>query len=112
MNPTIILFAGGGLVLVLLVVGLLVSSRDERSLVDQRLEYLEEDGLSAKGGKERSAAMTEWIGKQAGRTSWGQNVSQSLARADLKLRVGEYIALTFILMIGGAAIGWYFAGGT
>src|SRR5512139_1609791 len=111
MSPTIILIAGGGLALLLLVVGLIVSSRDERSLVDERLEYLEEDGYTAKDSKERSAVMTEWIGKQAGRYSWGQNISRSLARADLKLRVGEYLAVTLLLMIGGAAVGWYLAGG-
>src|SRR4030042_6954521 len=111
MNPTIILIAGGGLALILLIVGLLVSSRDERSLVDERLEYLEEDGYLAKENRERSAVMTEWIGQQAGRYSWGQNMSRSLARADLKLRVGEYIAVTLIATIGGAALGWYLAGG-
>jgi tight adherence protein B len=112
MSPTIILMAGGGLAVLLLVVGLLVSSRDERSLVDKRLEYLEEDGYNVKESHDRSAAMTEWIGKQAGRTSWGQNMTRSLARADLKLRVGEFLALTLILMVGAAALGWYFAGGT
>jgi tight adherence protein B len=111
MSPTIILIAGGGFALLLLVVGLLVSSRDERSLVDERLEYLEEDGYTTKDSQERSAAMTEWLGKQAGRYSWGQNMSRSLARADLKLRVGEYMALTVILSVGGAALGWYLGGG-
>jgi tight adherence protein B len=111
MNPTIILIAGGGLALLLLLVGLLVSSREEKSLVDERLEYLEQDGYTAKGSQDRSSAMTEWIGKQAGRYTWGQNIARSLARADLKLRVGEYIAVTIILMIGGAALGWYLAGG-
>jgi tight adherence protein B len=55
--------------------------------------------------------MTEWIGQQAGRYSWGQNMSRSLARADLKLRVGEYIAVTLIAAVGGAALGWYLSGG-
>lgn len=110
MNPTIILIAGGGLALVLLVVGLLVSSRDERSLVDTRLEYLEQDGYVAKDNQERSAVMTDWIGKQAGRYSWGQSMARSLARADLKLRVGEYIAVILITTVGGAALGWFLAG--
>lgn len=110
MNPTIILVAGGGLALILLVIGLVVSSRDERSLVDTRLEYLEQDGYAVKESQDRSAVMTEWIGRQAGRYTWGQNVSRSLARADLKLRVGEYIALTLFTTLGGAALGWFFSG--
>lgn len=112
MSPMIILIAGGVLALVLLIIGLLVSSRDERSLVDKRLQYLEEDGYVTKDNKDRSAAMTEWIGKQAGRYTWGQNISRSLARADLKLRVGEYLALTFLLMVGGVILGWYLSGGS
>lgn len=110
MDPTIILFAGGGLALILLVVGLLVSSHDERSLVDTRLEYLEQDGYVVTESRDKSAVMTEWIGKQAGRYSWGQNISRSLARADLKLRVGEYIALTLVLTVAGALIGWLLSG--
>lgn len=110
MNPTIILIAGGGLALVLLVIGLIVSSRDERSLVDTRLEYLEQDGYAVQESQDKSAVMTEWIGRQAGRYSWGQNIARSLARADLKLRVGEYIAVTFLTTIGGAALGWFLAG--
>lgn len=109
MNPTIILMAGGVLALLLLVVGLLVSAHDERSLVDTRLEYLEEDGYTVKDSRDRSAVMTEWIGKQAGRYSWGQNIARSLARADLKLRVGEYIAVSVVTTTGGALLGWFLA---
>ena len=43
---TWILIIGGGLVLVLLIVGVVVSANSERSLVEQRLgQYLDDDNL-------------------------------------------------------------------
>jgi tight adherence protein B len=84
---TTILIIGGVLAFLLLIVGLIVSSRDERSLVEERLGYLEEDEVA--GSSERATPMTDWLGSQAGRFSWGQGLSKSLARADLKMRLAN-----------------------
>lgn len=110
MSPMIILIGGGVLAAILLVVGLLVSSKDERSLVDERLEYLQQEAFVPTKEGERASAMSEWIGTQAGRYTWGQNFSRSLARADIKLRVGEYILLIVLTTLIGAAIGWFLGG--
>lgn len=110
MSPTIILVVGGGLALTLLVIGLFVSSSDERSLVDNRLKYLEENGYSSKDDQDRAGVMTEWIGEQATRYSWGQQLARTLARADVKLRVGEYIAVTIATTLVCAILGWYLSG--
>lgn len=77
MGPTTILIFGGALALVLLVVGLIVTAREERSLVDDRLEYLEEEGVEV---APRKAVIGEWVGKQATRYTWGQSLTRSLAR--------------------------------
>ena len=111
MNPINILIAGGGVALILLLIGLLVSAAEARSLVDERLKYLEEDGYTGKSKQDRSSVMTEWIGEQASRYSWGQRLSRVLARADLKLRVGEYIAVTLVTTLVGAGLGWFLSGG-
>ena len=50
MEPTNILIIGGVIAGILLIIGLVVSVRDERSLVDERLEYLE-DVRGVEGGK-------------------------------------------------------------
>jgi len=96
--------------MILLIVGLVISALDERSLVDERLEYLEEEKLFTTGGK--TTPVADWINKQAGRTTWGQRWGRALARADLKLKVGEFIVLVFSLTILGGILGWFLGGGT
>jgi tight adherence protein B len=109
MGPTTILILGGALALVLLVIGLIVTATEERSLVDDRLEYLEEEGVEV---VPRKAVIGEWVGKQATRFTWGQSLTRSLARADIKMKVGEFILVIAIFTILGGLIGWFLAGGT
>jgi tight adherence protein B len=109
MGPTTILIFGGAVALVLLVVGLIVTAREERSLVDDRLEYLEEEGVEV---APRKAVIGEWVGKQATRYTWGQSLTRSLARADIKMKVGEFILLIAVLTGLGALIGWLLVGGS
>lgn len=111
---TWILIIGGGLVLVLLIVGVVVSTNSERSLVEQRLgRYLdEEDDSGDIDRRSESSAIVDWVNKRAERTSWGDRTARELARADLKLKVSEYIALYFFAMFFGALIlgflgGWH-----
>jgi tight adherence protein B len=109
MSPSTILIIGGILALILLVVGLIFTATEERSLVDERLEYLEEEGVTVVPKK---AILGEWVGKQATKYTWGQQLTRSLARADIKMKVGEFILVTIILTILGGLIGWVLSGGT
>jgi len=109
MGPTTILILGGVVALVLLVIGLIVTATEERSLVDERLEYLEEEGVAVVSKKE---IFGEWVGKQATRYTWGQTLTRSLARADIKMKVGEFILLTIVLTVIGGLLGWFLSGGT
>jgi tight adherence protein B len=109
MGPTTILILGGVLALILLVVGLIVTATEEKSLVDDRLEYLEEEGVDVVPKK---AVIGEWVGKQATRYTWGQSLTRSLARADIKMKVGEFILVITILTILGGMVGWFLGGGT
>jgi tight adherence protein B len=109
MSPTIILILGGATALILLVVGLIITATEQRSLVDDRLEYLEEEQAGPIISKK--AVIGEWVGKQATRYTWGQKLNRSLARADIKMKVGEFVMLIAILTVVGAAVGWFLGGG-
>jgi len=108
---TLVLLTGGGLALLLLVIGIVITVTSERSLVEERLgRYIEEE-IAAKPGKaERSTPVTDWFNVQVEKSSWGEKVARELARADLKLKAGEYV---FVMLAAGALIGfvsWYLIG--
>ena len=109
MGPTTILILGGALALILMVIGLIVTATEEKSLVDDRLEYLEDQGVEVSPKK---AVIGEWVGKQATRYTWGQSLTRSLARADIKMKVGEFILVIVILTCLGGFIGWFLGGGS
>src|SRR4030043_1195027 len=108
MNPTTILILGGAIALILLVIGLIFTATEEHSLVDERLEYLDDQGVPIPSKK---AYIGEWVGKQATRYTWGQSLTRSLARADIKMKTGEFILLTLVLTIIGGLVGWILGGG-
>lgn len=108
MGPTTFLIMGGVVAAILLVVGLVFTATEERSLVDDRLEYLEEEGMTI---APKNRVIGEWVGKQATRYTWGQKLSRSLARADIKMKVGEFILLIGVFTFIGAMVGWFIGGG-
>jgi tight adherence protein B len=104
----LLLIAGGGLALVMLVVGLVVSSRDEKALEERIGKYVEDDQYIAAA---KSAPVADWLNTQAGRYTWGQRLTRDLARADIKLRAGEYVVVMLLSISGGALLGWWFTRG-
>ena len=102
---TWILWIGGGLAVILLIVGVIESTNSERALVEQRLgRYLdEEDKTEADKDADRSI-VTNWVNKRVEKSSYGDRVARELARADLKLKVAEYFALYIIAIFLGALI--------
>jgi len=100
---------GGGLVLiVLLSIGLVVSVSSERTILDQRLgQYLgDERAREEQGRGEQSTVLTDWASRRLERTSLGERIARTLARADVKLKVAEYIALIVISVLVVGAIAW------
>ncbi len=103
---TLIIIGGGGAVILLLVIGIVVSASSERSIVEERLgQYLDEE--KPKGDlKAERADLTEWVTRRVEKTSFGDRISRDLARADLKLKVAEYMALIVISTLGFGFISW------
>ena len=54
--------------------------------------------------------MTEWITRQVERSSWGDRIGKELARADLKLKPGEYLAVMVIAAFGVGLIAFFIGG--
>jgi tight adherence protein B len=111
---TMILAIGGVIALVMLIAGVIISTRSERSLVEDRLGRYLEDEIQAQAKQDASgeaaSPLTDWFNVQVERSSWGENISRDLARADLKLRPGEYIGIQLISAIGVGALFWFLGG--
>ena len=103
---TLIIVVGGAAIILLLVVGIVVSATSERSLVEQRLGQYLDEGQLAEDRKAERAALTDWVTRRVEKTSFGDRIARELARADLKLKVAEYLALIVISTIAGGALAW------
>jgi len=104
MNFTIILIVGGVIALILLIVGFVISINSENSLVEQRLgQYLEDEQETVEKTVEQSV-VSDWVNKRVSKSTLGERIQRDLARADLKLKPAEYIALFFIAILGGVVI--------
>ena len=105
----LIILIGGGLLVLLLIIGIVVSISNERSLVDERLKgFLDEDRDSqeAAGEAARQSLVTDWMNRRVASSSMGERVARELARADLKFKVAEYFALVFISTFAVAVIAY------
>jgi tight adherence protein B len=114
MDFTLILIIGGALAVVMLVVGIVVSVTSERSLVEERLgRYVDSPGQLRDMQQNRSnqTPVADWLNRRVAGSSFGDSVSRDLARADIKLKPGEYIALMVIsaMFVGGVV--WWLGGG-
>jgi tight adherence protein B len=99
---------GGGLVLiVLLTIGLVVSVASERTVLDQRLgQYIGDERPKEEDSRRDKSALTDWVSRRVERTSYGDKIARQLARADVKLKVAEYIVLIVVSVIGVGLIAW------
>jgi len=109
MSIPLILMLGGGFAFLLILVGVVVSVTSQGSLVEERLgRYIEED-ISEE--EERGPSpVAEWLNVQVERSTWGGGLSRELARADVKLKPIEYIA---VIILAGSLVGflfWFFGG--
>jgi tight adherence protein B len=108
MDLTLLLIIGGGVVLLALVIGLIVSLRSQKSEVDERIGKITGDEKQTiEEKKPDNAMLTDWINRRVQRSSYGERISKDLARADLKFKPGEYIALMIIASFFVGGLLWY-----
>ncbi len=106
----LILIIGGVILIIALIIGLIVTASSERTLVEDRLgQYLGEEKASIEKEAQRTV-VTDWVSKQVEQTSFGDRISRDLARADLKFKVGEYLALIFMATLGLGLLVWFIGG--
>ncbi len=112
MNLTILFALGGGLGVLLLMIGIGIVVSTPRSVVDDRLGKYVAVGqeVEQKGKQQKQGALTDWLNRRVENTSTGGKISRNLARADLKLKPGEYIALMMIASFGVAFVAWFIGG--
>jgi len=102
-----IIIIGGIILIVLLIVGVIVSSNSERAIVEQRLsQYLDDDKQSIEQQAQRSV-ITDWVSRRVEKTSIGDRIARSLARADIKFKVGEYFVLIIVSILLGGLVAWF-----
>ncbi len=107
-----IILVGVIIILVLIGIGVYVSSSSERNMMEERLgKYIEQDQpKKSQGGREQSTLLTEWVNRRVEKSSFGEKLARSLARADLKFKPGEFIAFLVILGIGLGGLAWFMGG--
>jgi tight adherence protein B len=110
MDMTLILIIGGSLAVIMLIVGIVVSVTSERSMVEERLGRYVESGEVTREQREAQTPVTDWLNKRVAGSSLGDGISRELARADLKLKAGEYIALMVIAAVGVGFVVWFIGG--
>lgn len=112
MNPLII----GGLVAGVVLLGIiglgayLVLGR-RQSVVEERLGQFTKSGqviaAPAQPVGPRSSVLSEQLSKALEGQGFANGIATDLARADLKLNVGEYLALHVIIFFALTALGWF-----
>ena len=112
MNPILILGVGGGLVLLLLIIGMVVSMRTDSTLIEDRMDQIAgvDQELFEVADGEPSRPFTDWLDSRVEGTSFAGRISKSLAQADLKMKPGEYAATVIISMAGLAFVAWFIGG--
>jgi tight adherence protein B len=90
------------------VAGVVSSRRTVGGLVEERLGLAEERrrarGRRAK--EERASPLTDALDRALAERGIGADLATQLARADLKLTVGEFVALTTIVVVAAGALSY------
>ncbi len=107
-----IILIGLIVILILVGIGVYVSSSSERNMMEERLGKYLEQGQPAQSGRDdkSSTLLTEWVNRRVEKSSLGENLSRSLARADLKFKPGEFIAFIVIIAVTLGGLAWFLGG--
>lgn len=109
-----IIIIGLIVILILIGIGVYVSSSSERNMMEERLgKYIDQEQADrARKDEKSSQLVTDWLNRRVEKSSSGEKLARSLARADLKFKPGEFIAFLFILSFGLGGLAWFMGGDT
>ena len=110
---TTILIIGGGISAVLLVIGIVISIREEQTVLDDRFShYVEEEfeDAVALAEEQKTSPIAEWLDNQLEGSKFGSKIATNLAQADMKLRPAEYVAAMVIAAFLLAFFAWAIGG--
>ena len=109
-NPILILSVVGGLAVFLLIIGVVVSiTVDRRAAEMNRLgKYIEDEELLSE--RDRARPLVDWLNNRVERSTLGERISNSLSRADLKFKPGEFVFFTIISSVLVGFVLWYVGG--
>ena len=96
--------AGFGL---LMIVGGVIAARRDRSLIERRLGITQTKREAGAGAAQpRRSPLGDALNRALTRRGVGADLATQLARADVKMTVGEFIAGTVILMVLGTGLAY------
>lgn len=106
---TLVLIVGSAIAFILLIMGIIISVSSERTLVEERLgRYIEDEAHYAQTEEAvKQSPLTDWLTKQVEKSTMGERIAKELARADLKFKPGEYIAVMVIASFVMAVVGYF-----
>ncbi len=109
---TVILIIGSSIAFIMLIIGIVISVSSERSLVEERLgKYIEDEAAYAQTEIAiKETPIADWLSKRVEKSSWGDRIAKNLARADLKFKPAEYIAVMIIASAGLGVVGFFLGG--
>jgi len=111
MSPILILGIGGVIAVVLLIIGVSFTVTSERSLVQERLgRYANTNSVDAKNRGPAATPVVDWLNRRMEGSSVGDKIGKMLARADIKMKPGEYIAMILICAFGVGFLIWFIGG--
>jgi tight adherence protein B len=111
-SPVLVLWFGGAVAFVLLIVGIVVTVTSDRSIEQQRLQQITGGRVIEEREKVRTTPLTDWINSRVQGSSIGDKIARNLARADLKMKPGEYIAMVVLMVTAGGLVLWVIGRGS
>jgi tight adherence protein B len=107
----LILSIGGGLAIILLIVGIVSSVSSDKSAVEERLgQYIDQETQEEMERIKRTP-LTDWVNAKVETSERGERIAKSLARADIKMKPGEYIGLIIIAAVLTGFVAFFLGGG-